>query len=203
MKIRNYLVHTSLLLTLLLPLFTGCSKQKHQEEKVYLLKQEHNTTTNKPEPVAPKVPTQPQASLFHIVQEHNQSLVLKIAKNTLTITPSQPQDWIVIHLFDANQTHGDAMLSYLRKYGSNHYTLLSFKEESKGFLPSGFTLQEDATTFVKTLQQSLSLKNEKLPLTLLYKKGQYFMDYEGMTPIEMILHTLEANQEKMKQQGAQ
>ena len=51
---------------------------------------------------------------------------------------------------------------------------------------------KENSTFVKTIVKGLQLpENFSLPLTILYKEGNYYIHYEGATPIEMIEHDIQ------------
>jgi thiol-disulfide isomerase/thioredoxin len=69
-----------------------------------------------------------------------------------------------------------ALEKFIQKYHANYY--ISNNKQNNAF----------AEKLVKSLQLP---QNFPLPLTILYKEGNYYIHYEGAVPIEMIEHDIQ------------
>ena len=116
------------------------------------------------------------------------------------MTPMQ-KPLMLLHIYDATHRQGDMMIPYFENVSKKYHEKLFIavlpsdtleKEKNTPSFVSSMTLKEPYNIFMERLKSSLLLENNTttLPLSILFYKGKYLRHYEGMTPIEMILHDL-------------
>ncbi len=84
-----------------------------------------------------------------------------------------------------------AIFSILVNQEEKEEVLKKFSQDFSNIY-SFFTTKKENEHFVQTIMKVLEIKEKlTLPLTILYKEGNYYIHYEGPTPVEMIEHNIE------------
>jgi len=148
-----------------------------------------------------------QQTFFTLTDIDNRTTTLNLENGQLRLD-RVVQPYLLLHLFSTRVDLCRAMLPYLsdlqRKHSKDLFVLGIVLPERLD-IPSlrRFMRQNDATFFVSGTSDNPALGraiatmlklglNYPLPLTVLFHHGQYVTHYEGITPIEMIQHDLNA-----------
>jgi len=74
----------------------------------------------------------------------------------------------------------------------------SFKKSEKKYKEDLFVLNlfdnnqdKEIINFIHAIQSNFDITTKTLPLTLIYKNGNYYSHFEGLAPIEMINHEIQ------------
>ncbi len=178
---------------------TGCGKKKESAVE----DNQSTTTTTAP---APKTVTQPKGKPFtltnqhgvtHTVLQQEQNLLFEDIKKPIVIlhffsTWSQPCRGEAPYLSDLQVKYNKdvAVLGILLHPDDYLQELDSFVEKNQlaYFISSGS--QNDA--FAKAVTKQLSLPEMlPIPLTVIYHNDRYYKHYEGVVPVEMLVHDID------------
>ncbi|WP_296823388.1 TlpA disulfide reductase family protein [Sulfurovum sp.] len=203
----------TLLLTIILICLTGCEDKKSQESNTPIEnttdilspkgKVQHDIHENKTNNTAPATTSRHTFVLNDIEQSR---YTISIDNKSITSTDITAP-LILINLFATWCPPCRGEIPYLsdlqKKYKNklfiagvlvndrqNNSTLKTFiKKHHADYYISN---SEDNDAFAAQLVKGLQLpENFPLPLTVLYKKGNYYIHYEGAVPVEMIEHDIQ------------
>ena len=210
MKKRN-----ALLLATVFVFIIGCEDKKSQESKmpventteIFSHKNKINTkekTNHKKRDESPSTLTTSETFILKDFKGEAHTLTIN-HKNISIKDITSPV--LLINLFTTSSLPCKGMIPYLsdlqKKYKHDLFTLGIFINEPQNEKNIKTFIQEhnidyfiatgkNNSTFVKTIRKGLQLQeNFSLPLTILYKEGNYYIYYEGATPIEMIEHDIQ------------
>jgi len=205
----------ALLLATVLVCIIGCEDKKSQESKIPVentteifsrknkINTEEKTSHRKTDETLSTVTASGTFILKNLRQEEHTITINN--KNISSKNISSPV--ILLNLFTTSCPPCKGMIPYLsdlqKKYKHDFFTLGVLVNEPQNKNSIKTFIQEHAidyfiatgkenSTFVKTIVKGLQLpENFSLPLTILYKEGNYYIHYEGATPIEMIEHDIQ------------
>jgi len=177
-----------------LSLWTGCSD-----------KQKRRDTT---EPVAPATPTPEPKSIPHftITDIDQRSTTVTIEASKLSVA-KVTQPMILLNIFAAWSAPSCGMLPYLdalqKRYPKDLFVIsLLVNSDLDNQALRRLMTKEHASYFISNTRENEALaaqlasflklgENYPVPLTILFKNGEYTTHYIGATPIEMIKADIE------------
>ncbi len=168
-------------------------------------------STTKATPVTEKRSrTNNDSYTFDIYNAQNTLHKLTLSYNKLTFHDIQAST-VVLHVFADTCTPCVAQIvsfsKLQKKYGKKLFMVSLSASNTQNSEIHSFMQQKKVTHFVSMdkkndtliseLFSSLEIeKNTTLPLTVIYKDGNYYSHFEGAVPIEMINHDIQQNIEK-------
>ena len=209
---------TNLLLILSFLLLLGCEETKTKETYITVentteiftpkenKQQKLNYTKEKKQNNHTKKPTNKNLKkTFTLNTSKENNFVLHIDNKHISVDTIQTP-LILISLFNTKSNQNSTELPYLLRLKNKYkkqltvLTILVDQEEKNKVLQAYpelsdiyyfFTHKEEMTQFMQTIKKILEIKEKlTLPLSILYKNGNYYIHYEGSTPIEMLEHNI-------------
>ena len=194
---------TLLLFSIILLSFTACGEKKSKKSDLPV---EHTTefVTKETSPIKKGDVAKGDAFILKDIQESSYAISIE---NKKIYTDDIKQPIILINLFATWCPPCEGQIPYLsdiqKKYKKNLFVigilvndpidtddLQSFiiKNNVNYFISNSIENKNIATTLVRGLHLKA---NYPLPLTIVYKKGEYVNHYEGAIPIEMLNHDIQ------------
>ena len=113
---------------------------------------------------------------------------------------------VLINIFDPEVDESAALVPYLSKIKKEDQDVLILgipdksldKQELRSWLETHeadyfISASEENHKLEETITAILEIEQPQLPLTILYRDGKYFSHYEGIIPVEMLIHDIQSS----------
>ena len=120
----------------------------------------------------------------YILKNENETYNISLVDKNILIN-SIPHPIIILNLFNPTSSTCLAHTKTIKKLENKNILVVNITKS---------TQDKENINFVNEIHKILGINNHSLNiLSILYIKGRYYQHYEGLTPIEMIQHDIQAN----------